>query len=71
MKQKNEVVAVFKQFKLLVENEAGTLIKAVRTDNGTEYTANEFKTICSLAEIQQQFTARYTPQQNGVCERRN
>ncbi|XP_031252717.1 uncharacterized protein LOC116110636 [Pistacia vera] len=33
--KKNEVAAVFRKFKLLVENQAGTMIKAIKSDNGT------------------------------------
>ncbi|XP_031268498.1 uncharacterized protein LOC116126970 [Pistacia vera] len=40
LKQKNEVVDIFRKFKLLVENQAGTMIKAIRSDNRTEYTSS-------------------------------
>lgn len=71
LKQKNEVADVFRKFKLLDKNQAGTMIKAIRSDNGTEYISSEFCPNCHEAGIQHQFTTSYTPQQNGVSERRN
>lgn len=43
----------------------------LRTDRGGEFTSNEFKSYCDEAGIDRHFTAAYTPQQNGVVERRN
>ena len=41
----------------------------LRSDNGGEYTGNNFKDYCKSQGIQQEFTARYLPQGNGVAER--
>lgn len=43
----------------------------MRTDRGGEYISNDFQTFCKESGIRKQFTARYTPQQNGVAERKN
>src|SRR6185312_8038761 len=42
-----------------------------RTDNGGEYLSRTFATFCKSKGIQQQTTAPYSPQQNGVAERVN
>jgi len=71
LKFKSEVVGVFWKFKKMVENQSDCKIQAVRLDNGKEYTSAEFNMFCEEAGIEHQFTAPYTPQQNGVSERRN
>ena len=43
----------------------------LRTDNSGEFTAAEFVAYCADEGIQCHFSAPYTPQQNGVVERRN
>ena len=68
MKQKLEVAGVFQNFKALVENQANCSIKVIRSDNGTEYTSNKF---CVESRIVHQLTVTYSPQQNGVSERKN
>eukprot|EP00253_Pinus_taeda_P022296 PITA_22296 len=55
----------------LVENQSGLHIKVLRTDKGGEYISKEFLRFCRENGIHKQFTARYTPQQNGVAERKN
>jgi len=71
LRAKTEVADAFMKFKALVENQSGKKIKALKSDNESEYTANKFKLICEQAGIVQQFTAPYSPQQNGVSERKN
>ena len=46
-------------------------IKALRADRGGEYLSDEFKSFLKKCGIQSQFTAAYSPQQNGVSERLN
>jgi transposase InsO family protein len=43
----------------------------LRTDRGGEVTSNEFGEFCKSQGISRQLTATYTPQQNGVGERKN
>jgi transposase InsO family protein len=70
MKEKSEAFETFKIFKALVENESGCMIQCFRTDRGGEYTSNEFNEFCNSQGIKRQLTAAYTPQQNGVSERK-
>lgn len=46
-------------------------IKCLRTDRGGEYNSTEFKDYCKEHGIKRQLTTAYTPQQNGVAERKN
>jgi transposase InsO family protein len=71
MKEKSEAFDIFKNFKALVENESSCKIQCLSTDRGGEYTSNEFNDFCVTQGIKRQLTAAYTPQQNGVSERKN
>lgn len=71
LKEKSEAFQKFKKFKMLVEQETGTSIKTFRTDKGGEFVSHEFQSFCDKAGIQRHLTAPYSPQQNGVVERRN
>ncbi|GJU40904.1 zinc finger, CCHC-type containing protein [Tanacetum coccineum] len=46
-------------------------IKALQSDQGGEYISQEFKDYLKACGIVQQLTPPYTPQHNGVSERRN
>ncbi|KAJ0880785.1 putative RNA-directed DNA polymerase [Helianthus annuus] len=61
----------FKAFKKLVETETGKVIKVLRTDRGGEYLSDAFTKFCLEHGIKRQLTTRFTPQQNGVAERKN
>jgi transposase InsO family protein len=43
----------------------------LKTDNGGEYTSNEFNHLCAEEGIKRELTVPYDPQQNGVVERKN
>ena len=49
----------------------GYKIKQLKSDNGGEYIAAEFKDFCISKEISQRFTTPHTPQSNSVSERFN
>ncbi|GJR68716.1 zinc finger, CCHC-type containing protein [Tanacetum coccineum] len=71
LKSKDEALAKFKIFKAQVEMETEHKVKALRTDRGGEFNSHAFVKFCQKEGIQRQTTAPYTPQQNGVVERRN
>ncbi|GJT50890.1 putative ribonuclease H-like domain-containing protein [Tanacetum coccineum] len=71
LKHKHEVFEKFKVFKNEVGNQLGKTIKAIRSDRGGEYISQEFKDYLKANGIVQQLTPPYTPQHNGVSERRN
>lgn len=71
LKEKSEAFSHFKIFKKKVETESGKNIKCLRTDRGGEYTSMEFSDYCKEQGIRRQLTTAYTPQQNGIAERKN
>ena len=71
LKHKDEVFARFLEWKALVENSTGRKLKALRTDNGGEYTSKEFETYLKQNGIRHERTVPKTPEQNGVTERMN
>jgi transposase InsO family protein len=71
LEENSEAFEKFKIFRQLVENEVKEKIGTLRTDNGGEFTSNEFKTYCTNNGIRRHLTNVYTPQQNGVIERMN
>jgi len=71
MKNKNEVLEKFKEYKTLVEKHTGCYVKTLRSDNGGEYVNEAFNKFCKQEGILRQFSIPYTPEQNGVAERAN
>ncbi|KAK2429544.1 hypothetical protein QL285_027973 [Trifolium repens] len=71
IKVKSEALDVFKNFKVLIEKESDKAIKNLRTDGGGEYTSKDFEAFCLSQGIVHEVTVPYTPQHNGLAERRN
>ncbi|GKA80089.1 retrotransposon protein, putative, ty1-copia subclass [Tanacetum coccineum] len=71
LKHKHEVFETFKVFQKEVENQLGKIIKSLRSDHGGKYTSQEFLDHLKDHEIIAHRTPPYTPQHNGVSERRN
>ena len=71
MKHKHETFEKFKDFKNEVQNQLGKSIKILRSDRGGEYLSQEFHDYLKECGIVPQLTPPYTPQWNGVSERRN
>ena len=82
IKSKSEVLSKFKEYVNSVEKQTGSQImklnilaeedvKVLRSDNGGEYTSNNFTKFCAEMGISHKFTVPYCPQQNGVSERKN
>nr|GEZ28164.1 retrovirus-related Pol polyprotein from transposon TNT 1-94 [Tanacetum cinerariifolium] len=61
----------FKKFKAMVEKEKGLKIKSIRSDRGGEFLTKEFNKFYKDNRIRRFLTAPYSPQQNGVVERKN
>ena len=68
---KDQAAGAIKQLQALLEVESGERLGTLRTDRGGEFTARAFMEYCANQGIQRHLTAPYTPQQNGVVERRN
>lgn len=71
LKEKSEAFDCFKRFKEYVEKQTKATIKTFRTDRGGEFTSTEFNRFCKDNGVNRHLTTPYTPQQNGVVERRN
>ena len=71
LREKSEALEKFKRFKTLAEEETQSKVKMFRTDRGGEFVSHEFNEYCDNNGIKRHLTAPYTPQQNGVVERRN
>ncbi|KAL1204516.1 Retrovirus-related Pol polyprotein from transposon RE1 [Cardamine amara subsp. amara] len=71
MSSKSHVLYAFSEFYNYVVTQFGTKIKTLRSDNGGEYTSNAFKEFVGKHGIVHQTSCAYTPQQNGVTERKN
>nr|GFB63306.1 hypothetical protein [Tanacetum cinerariifolium] len=66
-----EVFETFKVFQKEVENQLGKTIKSLRSDRRGEYMSQEFLDHLKELGIIAHRTPPYTPQYNGVSERRN
>ncbi len=62
LKKKYEVFGKLKEFKALIENHTNTKIKNLRSDNGGEYTSNDFEGFYKDAGIRRELTTPYNPQ---------
>ncbi|GJU30266.1 retrotransposon protein, putative, ty1-copia subclass [Tanacetum coccineum] len=71
LKHKHEVFETFKVFQKEVENQLGKTIKSLHSDRGGEYMSQEFLNHLKEHGIIAHRTPPYTPQHNGVSERRN
>jgi hypothetical protein len=71
MKHKGEVFQHFLNFKAMVEKEKGVSIKCLRSDGGGEYFSKEFSEYLKEHGIQRKYSCSYSPQQNGVAEKKN
>ena len=71
LKSKDQLGDRLLEFKELVENEKGSRIGRLRSDNGGEYINRHVGEILRRWGILHERTAPYCPQQNGVAERAN
>ncbi|KAD3067463.1 hypothetical protein E3N88_35343 [Mikania micrantha] len=71
IRSKDQAYKAFCKFKSVAESEFGCKVKALRTNRGGEFTSSRFEQLCSEDGIQRYHTTPYTPQQNGVVERKN
>lgn len=71
LRNKSEAFNSFKKLKSMTELQSGYKVKCLRSDRGGEFLSSEFVQFCNDHGIQRQLTMAYTPQQNGVVERKN
>ncbi|KAK1684589.1 hypothetical protein QYE76_045437 [Lolium multiflorum] len=71
LKSKDETHREFIVFAKKAQRMYESEIKAIRTDNGTEFKNYTMREFVDDEGIKHEFSAPYTPQQNGVVERKN
>src|SRR3954468_7288217 len=71
LKSKDEALNYFKIYKAEAENQLDLKIKRLRSDRGGEYFSNEFDLFCAEHGIIHERMPPYSPQSNGVAERKN
>ena len=71
MRYKSEAFERFKEFRNEVDKQLGRSIKSLRSYRGGEYLSQAFLDYLRDNGILSQWTLPYTPQCNGVAERRN
>nr|GEU75360.1 retrovirus-related Pol polyprotein from transposon TNT 1-94 [Tanacetum cinerariifolium] len=69
-RKKSQAPKMITSFIRMVENQ-NIQVKQIRTDNGTEFRNHELESFCDEKGISQNFPSPYTPEQNGVPERKN
>nr|GEV27032.1 retrovirus-related Pol polyprotein from transposon TNT 1-94 [Tanacetum cinerariifolium] len=68
---KHKAFGKFKEWKQLVKNQTGRMVKKLRTNNDLEFCNQEFEQLCIESEIARHLTVAEMPQQNGLAERMN
>jgi transposase InsO family protein len=71
LQEKSQTQETLKRFLRRAQNEFRLRIKKIRSDNGTEFKNSQIKGFLEEEGIKHEFSSPYTPQQNGVVERKN
>ncbi|KAM2961779.1 hypothetical protein FF1_031321 [Malus domestica] len=68
---KSDVFSVFVKFFAFVTTQFNSVIKCLQTDGGSEYMSNRFQSFLALKGTAHSISCPYTPQQNGLAERKH
>jgi transposase InsO family protein len=71
LQEKSQTQETLKRFLRQAQNEFGLRIKKIRSNNGTEFKNSKIEGFLEEEGIKHEFSSPYTPQQNGVVERKN
>ena len=71
LQTKDEELDYFKIYKTEIENQLDRKIKCLRSDCGDEYFLKNFDEFCEEHGIIHERTPPYSPESNGVAERKN
>lgn len=71
LKQKSEAADRIKVYVRWTENQFGRKMQVIRSDGGGEFDNKDLRKFYREEGIRAQFTTPYSPQQNGVAERKN
>jgi transposase InsO family protein len=70
LQTKDEAFDYFKIYKAEVENQLERKIKRLRSDRGGEYFSKIFDEFCEEHDVIHERTPPYSPESNGVAERK-
>jgi transposase InsO family protein len=65
LQDKSKTQEVLKEFLKRAQNESDAKVKKIRSDNDTEFKNTQVKDFVDEEGIKYEFSAPYTPQQNG------
>ena len=68
---KSETPEIFKTFARRAQREYNSQIVKIQSDNGSKFKNMNIEDWCDKEGVKHEFSATYTPQQNGVVERKN
>jgi hypothetical protein len=71
LQEKSQTQETLKRFFKRAQNEFGLRIKKFRSDNGTKFKNSQIEGFLAEEGIKHELSSPYTPQQNGVVERKN
>jgi hypothetical protein len=71
LQDKSETQGTLKRFLKRAQNEFELKVKKIRSDNGSEFKNLQVEEFLEKEGIKHEFSTPYTPQQNGVVERKN
>ena len=71
LKSKNDVIHVISQFSKVIATRFHTPVQVFHFDNGREFVNQSLADFFKEHGILHQTTCTYTPQQNGIAERKN
>jgi transposase InsO family protein len=71
LQEKSQTQETIKGFLRRAQNEFGLRIKKIRSDNEMEFKNSQIEGFLEDEGIKHEFSSPYTPQQNGVVERKN
>ena len=71
MKTRAKLFSIFYKFHAEIRTQFNTSIRILRSDNAKEYLSASVSSFMSSHGILHQSSCAYTPQQNGVAERKN
>jgi transposase InsO family protein len=71
LQEKSQTQETLKRFLRRAQNEFGLRIKKITSDNGMEFKNSQIEGFLEEEGIKHEFSSPYTPQQNGIGERKN
>ena len=71
LETKDETFECVRTLILKVESLYKLKVRRIRSDNGSQFKNNQMYEFCNEKGILHEYNALYTPQQNGVAERKN